>query len=148
SGLAANSAEAAFSIGSRLAALEGGIVNQLLGGLLGSNITLSVMDYEALLSADVSLLSFLDALATELALASGSYSESLDANVSVGQIPKALPNADGLSGNEKSALARLAAQASGSGAPKLNLSRLIDIGKAGALTLEQIGADINVMEMV
>jgi uncharacterized membrane protein len=46
-------AEAAFSVGSRLASLNGGVLNALLGGLLGTNISLSVMDYNALISADV-----------------------------------------------------------------------------------------------
>ncbi|OWK22362.1 hypothetical protein AJ88_08750 [Mesorhizobium amorphae CCBAU 01583] len=70
-------AEAAFSIGSRLASVNGGILNALLGGLLGSNISLSVMDYNALISADIDVLSFTDQLATELKLTGVSYSDVL-----------------------------------------------------------------------
>src|SRR5690606_5256161 len=47
--IANSPAEAAFSVGSRLVGMNGGIVNALLGKLLGANIALSVMDYDALL---------------------------------------------------------------------------------------------------
>lgn len=147
-GLAAASSQAAFSVGSRLAALEGGVVNALLGGLTGSNISLSVMDYNALLSADVSLLSFLDALATELNLTAGSYTEVLDAQVTVGRVAKAVSQTPGLGSAAKAAAGRLASQAGGPQAPKLKLSQLIGIGEVGHATIEQIAADINVMELL
>ena len=147
-GLAATSSEAAFSVGSRLAALDGGLVNALLGGLLGSNVSLSVMDYNALLSADVSLLSFLDALAVELDLTAASYSEVLDAEVTVGRVAKALSNIDGLGGTAKAAAGRLAQQAGGAQAPTLKLSRLIGLGEVASVTIEQIAADLNVLELL
>jgi uncharacterized membrane protein len=62
---------AAFSIGSRLASVNDGILNSVLGGLLGSELSLDVMDYEALIDADIEVLSFLDMLATRLDLAGG-----------------------------------------------------------------------------
>ena len=76
---------AMFSIGSRLAALNGGIANQLLTGLTGSSISLSVMDYDALAKADVNLLSFTDALATDLHLQAGDYDGLLDQSIEVGR---------------------------------------------------------------
>ncbi len=36
---------AMFSIGSRLASLDGGLANSLLSALLGSRVSLTVMDY-------------------------------------------------------------------------------------------------------
>lgn len=42
---------AVFSIGSRLAGLDGGLANALLSGLLGSKVSLTVMDYRALADA-------------------------------------------------------------------------------------------------
>src|SRR5690606_19220631 len=51
-GTASVSAQAAFSIGSRLASLNGGILNSILGGLVGGNLSLAVMDYEALIRTD------------------------------------------------------------------------------------------------
>src|SRR3546814_12203342 len=57
---------AAFSLGSRVAALNGGLPNALLSALTGSEVSLSVMDYNALASTDIDLLAFSDALRTEL----------------------------------------------------------------------------------
>ncbi|TIO02805.1 MAG: hypothetical protein E5X96_16375, partial [Mesorhizobium sp.] len=65
---------AAFSVGSRLASVNGGVLNALLGALLGGNLSLSVMDYNSLISADVDVLSFTDALATQLRLTGVTYS--------------------------------------------------------------------------
>lgn len=145
-------AEAAFSVGSRLAALDGGIVNALLGGLTGSSISLSVMDYNALLGADVSLLSFLDQLAIDLDLEAGSYRQALDTAVTLGQIAKSLSKTPGLDGNARAAAGKLAFQASGGQAPKLRLSRLIDLGQSRgnllAANIEQIAADVGVLELL
>lgn len=152
SATAGTEAEAAFSVGSRLAALDGGIVNALLGGLTGSSISLSVMDYNALLGTDVSLLSFLDQLAIDLDLEAGSYQQALDTSVTVGQIAKALSKTPGTSGNAKAAAGKVAFQASGGRAPTLQLSRLIDLGQSHgnllAANIEQIGADVGVLEIL
>lgn len=149
---AGTEAEAAFSVGSRLAALDGGIVNALLSGLTGSSISLSVMDYNALLDADVSLLSFLDQLAIDLDLGAGSYKQALEAAVTVGQIAKSLSKTPGLGGSAKSAAGKLAFQASGGRAPTLQLSRLIDLGQSHgnllASNIEQIAADVGVLELL
>src|SRR3546814_8372455 len=56
---------AAFSLGSRVAALNGGLPNALLSALTGSKVSLSVMDYNALASTDIDLLAFSDALRTD-----------------------------------------------------------------------------------
>lgn len=152
SAIAGTEAEAAFSVGSRLAALNGGIVNALLGGLTGSSISLSVMDYNALLDADVSLRSFLDQLAIDLNLGAGSYREALDATVTVGQIAKSLSKTPGMSGNAKAAAGKLSFQASSGKAPTLRLSRLIDLGQSRgnllAADIEQIAADVGVLELL
>ncbi len=50
---AATTAIASFAIGSRLASLNGGLLNSLLGGMLGTTLSLSVMDYTALLNARI-----------------------------------------------------------------------------------------------
>ena len=146
---AAADRKAAFSVGSRLLQLKDGVANALLGGLTGSTISLSVMDYEALLSADVSLLSFLDALATELRLTAGSYDEVLDAEVSVGQVTKALSRVAGIGPAAQAASQRLAAQAGGPQGRTFALSRLIGIeGDAITATLQQVAARVEAMELV
>ena len=57
---------AAFSLGSRVAAVNGGLPNALLSGLTGSNINLSLMDCNALATTDIDLLAFSDALGSRL----------------------------------------------------------------------------------
>ncbi|CAN5122609.1 TadG family pilus assembly protein [soil metagenome] len=81
----ADTPRAMFSIGSRLAALDGGVANQLLSGLTGSSVSLSVMDYDALAKADVNLLGFSDALASELHLQAGDYDGLLDQTITLGR---------------------------------------------------------------
>lgn len=150
--IASASAQAAFSVGSRLAALNDGVVNGLLSGLTGSTISLSVMDYNALLSADISLLTFLRALAIDLDLKAASYDEVLDTEVTIGQIGRALSKMPSLNGNAKAAASRLSTQATKPGAPKLRLSDMIGLGDIGgqllAANIQQIGADIDVMQLL
>lgn len=151
--VAETSAAASFSVGSRLLALkEEGLINGLLSGLLGSRITLTVMDYRALLDADVHLLSFLDALAVEAGITAGTYQQVLDAEVTLGQVARALSNTRTLGGNAKSASSRLAQQAGGSNPPRLRLSRLIDLGQTGGQLvqagIERIGLDVGVLQLL
>lgn len=81
---------AMFSIGSRLAGLDGGLANALLSGLLGSQVSLTVMDYRALADARVNLLQFSDALAAELGVTAGDYDALLAHEAQTGQVLKAL----------------------------------------------------------
>jgi uncharacterized membrane protein len=76
---------AMFSIGSRLAALNGGLANQLLSGLTGSSVSLNLMDYDALAKADVNLLTFSDALTSDLNLEAGDYDGLLDQTITLGR---------------------------------------------------------------
>ena len=76
---AAETQMASFQIGTRLLSLQGGVANQVLSGLTGSSVNLSVMDYNALLRADVDILTYVDALRTRLDLQAASFDETLDA---------------------------------------------------------------------
>lgn len=111
--LAANAQVATFSLGSRLAALRDGVVNQLLGGLLGGNITLTAVDYNSIASANVGLFQFGQALATQLNINAVTYKDVLDANVTVGDVIKALASVAPDSATRAS-LNSLAAQSSAS----------------------------------
>src|SRR5690606_7657402 len=51
SALASVTPQVSFSIGSRLASLNGGIANSVLESLLGTSVSLAVADYRALLDA-------------------------------------------------------------------------------------------------
>lgn len=88
--IATRPAEAAFSIGSRLLSLEGGIINAILSQMLGGEVDLRVMDYRGLADVNVDLLKFLDQLAIEADIQAGSYQQVLDANVKAGQVLTAM----------------------------------------------------------
>lgn len=114
---------AAFSLGSRVAALRGGVPNALLSALTGSQVNLSVMDYNALASADVDLLAFSDALRTQLNANVLTFGQTLDAQATLPQVLSAL--AASTDGQASTALSNLATRA----VPKaLFPSRAIDLG--------------------
>ncbi|PDQ20739.1 hypothetical protein CN311_12570 [Mesorhizobium sanjuanii] len=142
--------QAMFSIGSRLLSVNGGILNALLSGLLGGNISLSVMDYNALISADINVLSFVDALAVQLNLTGVSYSDVLASKATVGQIATAMANVPGLGGTSKFALQTIASKSTST--VKIPLNHLIDLGSVGQLGLGQgsagFSADASAMGML
>lgn len=74
---------ASFSIGSRLAALEGGLANAVLSGLAGADLQLSTMDYSALASSEVDLLRWLTALRLRSGLDVATFGDLLAANTSL-----------------------------------------------------------------
>jgi uncharacterized membrane protein len=103
----------------------------VLNGLLGTDLSLSVMDYNALIKADLELFSFPDALATTANLEAASYDELLDCEVTGQQFLAALSQSD-VSAGVRKALSRL--MADGSQARPVALRRLFDLGPFGALT--------------
>lgn len=114
---------AAFSLGSRVAALDGGLPNALLSSLTGSQINLSVMDYNALASTDIDLLAFSDALRTELDADVLTFGQTLDTQATLPQVVSALAGAS--DGQTASALEHIADRA----LPRTLLpSRAIDLG--------------------
>ncbi len=81
---------AAFSLGTGAAALSEGLPNALLNRLLGANIQLRALDYNALASVRLDAFRFLDALAVRMDLAAGTYSDVLNAQATQSQIGGAL----------------------------------------------------------
>jgi uncharacterized membrane protein len=143
SGTAATPGEprALFSIGSRLASLDGGVANQLLSGLTGSSVSLSVMDYTALADAKVNLLAFTDALATDVGVQAGDYDALLAHEVDAGRALRILGDLAG--GQSASALSRLGAAAVGT---RLKVGDLIG-AEAGAADSLARGLDASVSAM-
>ncbi len=130
---------ASFSIGTRLAALDGGLANALLSGLTGSSVSLSVMDYNALADADIELFDYLDALKTQANLKVASYDEALRAKVTTGQALKALSVALRAKGQTRAASAAGSlARAAGNRTPA-ELTRLFDPGPYGTQSHVQGG---------
>ncbi|MER8584867.1 hypothetical protein NKH19_06385 [Mesorhizobium sp. M1338] len=142
--------QATFSVGSRLASVNGGILNALLSGLLGGNISLSVMDYNGLISADVSVLSFISALATQVNVTGGTYTDVLASKATVGQIATAMANVPGLGNTAKVALQTIASKSTST--VKIPLSSLVDLGSVGSVGLGQtpagLGVDASAMGML
>lgn len=123
---------ASFSIGSRLAALDGGVANALLSALTGSQVRLSVMEYQALAAADVELFSMAEALQTQLDLQAASFDRALDAEMSTPAVLRLIAASLEASGSAAAASAvRQIATAAASAAP-VKLSKLIDLGAIGA----------------
>lgn len=90
SAVAAKSEMTQFSIGSRLVGVNGGIANEMLSRIFGSNVSLSVMDYNALAGAKVDLFEFSKALATQLNLQTATFNELANAHMTAGDIYTAL----------------------------------------------------------
>ena len=125
-GSAARNKIAAFSVGTRLASLNDGILNALLGQLLGTKLSLKVMDYRALVDADIAIHPFLKAVSTELNLTAATYEEVLNAGLTMPQLLASMRAVEGLSTSARSAL-RLIEQATASSKVKLPLSRILNL---------------------
>lgn len=136
--------QAIFSIGSRLASLDGGLANTLLSGLLGSQVSLTVMDYRPLAGARVDLLQFSDALATELDVTAGDYDALFEQELTAGQALNALESIAGA--DTRSILNRLTQ------APidaKFRLKDLIGVDAVAKQGLrEALRADVSVLDLI
>jgi uncharacterized membrane protein len=151
--IATRPAEAAFSIGSRLLSLEGGIINAVLSEMLGSSVNLRVMDYRSLADADIDLLNFMDQLAVEADIEAGTYQQVLDADLTAGKVLSAMAQT-ARTGNKIDAAEALDDLARAiSGTTPVDLTRLLNIGKAanaeiGTSTQYGLGAALNALQMV
>lgn len=96
-GTATSFKAAAFSVGSRLASLDGGLLNSLLGGLLGTQVTLSAMDYDSLLDADIDALNLTDQLGLDLGVTAGTYEDVLKTRITYKRFLGSLMKTTGLS---------------------------------------------------
>lgn len=152
SAIGAADAQAMFSIGSRLASVRGGLANAILGGLLGGSISLSVMDYTALVQGHISLAGFLSALAAEVGVTAGTYDQLLDSKVTIGHVLSAAAEVSRASGQGQAAyaLAALAAQANAS--QRIPLRSIVDLGPFARLgvgeALSALNADVNVLSLI
>lgn len=151
--IATRPAEAAFSIGSRLLSLEGGVINAILGQMLGSEVSLRVMDYRSLAEADIDLLKFLDELAVEADVEAGTYQQVLDADVTAGKILTAMATTARSESKFDAATALQDLARAISSSTPVDLSRMLDIGKAanaeiGTSAQYGLAAAVNALQMV
>lgn len=68
------------------------VLNALVNGVLGGNIDLSLVSWQGLADADISLLSYLDALALNAKIKSGNYQELLNTAINLGDILGVMAN--------------------------------------------------------
>ncbi len=73
----------------------------LLSSLTGSQLNLSVMDYNALASTDIDLLAFSDALRTQIGADVLTFGQTLDAQVTLPQVVSALASASQRPGGDR-----------------------------------------------
>lgn len=121
---------AAFSLGTRLANVSGGLPGALLNGLAGSDLALSLVDYNALVSGKVDLLPMTQALGTRIGLTGASFDTILAADVTLPTLLSAMADATSNPGTA-SLLRSLSLRVPGS---KVPLTRLIDLGPLGKTT--------------
>ena len=132
---------AEFTIGSRLLSVNGGIANAVLGALLGTNVSLTAMDYQALAQAKLDAFKTIDALATRAGVTAGTYDQALSGNASLPQVLGAMADAaipSGASTSAASALRALATAVSGSTA-RVPLSGLLGLGGLGGAAIGSSG---------
>ncbi|MET0363531.1 MAG: pilus assembly protein TadG-related protein [Sphingobium sp.] len=121
---------AAFSIGTKLAGLSGGIANDLLSSIADTNLNLSLVDTQGLASADIDLLGFADALRVRLNMQGATYADVFGANIPLSTLMQALGDAAPTSGSATT-LQGLAARL---GTGSVRLSDIIDLGPLGQST--------------
>ncbi|MES5486837.1 pilus assembly protein TadG-related protein [Bradyrhizobium sp. INPA03-11B] len=144
---------ATFEIGSRLLSVNGGVLNALLGSMLGTTLSLSVMDYNSLISAKIDALDFLSALATRINLTGVTYSDLLSSNVKVGDLMAAALTTQQITngaGAATTALSTISQAVTGS-STKVSPGTLIDLGPFANLTVGQkpkVGASVSVFDLV
>jgi uncharacterized membrane protein len=147
---AAQSRLVSFQIGSRLLSLNGGVANQALSALTGSTVNLSVMDYNALLSADVDLLSYVDALRTRMDLEAASFDHTMQARTDAPEALQALADVLGESDlRAESAMRRLASATTTRSID--SLSEVLDIGPYASqdtvLSSDRSRISVNAMDL-
>ena len=149
--VAARAQYAAFSIGSGLASLNGGVANALLSAMTGSQVQLSVANYQALASAQVDLLQYLPALQAREGLQAGGFNQLLAASVAPSVALSAL--ADTLAASGQSAAAASAQSLAAAAAPlaAVPLGSLFNLGPYAAqdhaVGLGQAAVGVNAMSL-
>ena len=146
SAVAARAQFAAFSIGSGLASLNGGVANALLSALTGSQVQLSVMNYQALASANVDLLRYIPALQTRAGLQALSFSQVLTTSVTPAAALGALADSLSASGQPAAASAAQSLAAASASLPGTPLSTILDLGpyESQDQTTDGSGASLSV----
>lgn len=151
---ATQSGFASFVIGSRLASLSNGLLNQTLGSMLGTNLSLTAMDYNSLANVQLDMFDFANALATRAQITGPTYNSVVSSNVSVGSMLNAMSdagqNAVGATGTSKAALSSVAQSVQGA-SNKVAVAPLLALGPYSSMPLGQkpkVGVTASALDMV
>ncbi|HEX3663975.1 MAG TPA: TadG family pilus assembly protein [Rhizomicrobium sp.] len=141
---------ASFSIGTRLAGLQGGVANALLTGLTGSSVNLSVADYNALASAQVDLFQYSSALASRLNLTGVSYNQTLAAQAQTNTAITAIGDVLTSQGNSAAASA-ISEIATAANQQSITVGQLFNLGPYGSQDYVQAngpsGFSVNALDL-
>ncbi|WP_029059047.1 TadG family pilus assembly protein [Stappia stellulata] len=149
---AATAELAGFTVGSRLLALREGVANALLGALLGTTVSLSVMDYEALADVDLDVVDLLSQVNASADLELGTYEELLAADVSLADFLEAAAAAAGNAREPTAAFALRRLSGTARAGLSVPLSAVFDAGPYGDLAIGErapgIGLRASAMQLV
>jgi uncharacterized membrane protein len=153
SATASSTALASFAIGSRLVSLNGGLINAMLGSMLGTSLSLSVMDYQSLINANINAFDFLTALATRVNLTGVTYGNVLGGNIKVADIIAAALATQQATNGASSATTALStiSQAVSASATKIVPGNVIDLGPYDYLPTGQkpkVGVNVSVLSLL
>lgn len=129
--VAASIDAAGLRAGSGVAALDAGIANAMLSSLAGGNVSLTAVQYDALLNSDLDALGYFDALATRIGVTAGSYRALLDSEVAVSTLLDVAagvlsrPGSTATAAIAANGLSLLAGQIAGT--PRLKIGKLFSI---------------------
>lgn len=123
------------------------LLNSLLGGFLGTTLNLNVGDWQSLVDTNLNLLSYFDALATELSLDAGNYDGVLNTAISVGDLIDVAADALQTGGNTAAinALGFLSAAIPGA-TPLIELGDLLNI--QSGTEKEALNTNLQLMQLV
>ena len=139
---------ALISIRSNIAAVDGGVLNSVLGGLLGTTLDLTVGDWQSLLDTNINLLSYFDALASEIGISAGNYDALLNADISLADLLDVGANvlqADGADATPISALQSIASDIPGA-ISDLNLGEILKIQNNASKT--SLDVNLPLMQLI
>lgn len=140
--------KAALSINSTLLSVDtqkSAVLDALVGGLLGGTVQLGLAGWQGLVTSQINLLSFLDALAVKIGLNAGDYDKVLSAQATVSDLLAAMATVleknGSLVGLQLSEFKKLPALAATLGLPALKVSDVLGVvtgtpGSALDLTLQ------------
>ena len=132
---------AAFAVGSRLASLNGGIMNAILGRLLGVQLSLSIMDYQALATAQVDLFQLSRSLAAQTNATGATFGQITSVSARTVDVLAALLASERLSGGGADAALGQIVQTKAGSTDLVSLASIVDFGPFASM---QVAAETGV----